>query len=529
LRNNEYNVNHNMKKSYLYIAGLAGTVTSFLGYLLARGQNIWFDEAYSIMLAHQSVPRLLELTGVDAHPPLYYLYLKMWAGLFGYSNMALRMSSILLAGLAIFFMIILIKRLFNNKIAVLASSLLILTPLFLRYSYEIRMYVLASIICIIATILLDVALKNKNDKKMWFFYALSVATGMYTLYITVFVWIAHGIFVIFFGDFGSSKNVKVKAKISSGSKFFSKFVPKGFLDMNRYWLVSIIVAIIIYTPWLPSLIDQLRHSALGNVAKAVSPDAVVNITTFMYQYKPSWQLSPLETLLWLGLLVASGWVIVNAWRLSDKKFKRGLLLLTLIVATQFSLIILQSVFSKSILNERYFADISLFFSGLVIVSLATVYYSSDIKSRTVLAGLIILTGSGVGIIDLWTAGNYTFQRSMMPSTNHVVNNVVCGDNTIVLAAHPMLFTELIYYLDNKKCDTRVYNDGYKFGHYGGYAYLENTSKEIFKINDLTAQNIYKVYYVYDEDVPPLDISSRYHLINIKKWDKLSLATYVLSK
>lgn len=40
------------------------------------GQSVWFDEGYSIMLAQRPVHELIDLTKIDAHPPLYYMYLK---------------------------------------------------------------------------------------------------------------------------------------------------------------------------------------------------------------------------------------------------------------------------------------------------------------------------------------------------------------------------------------------------------------------------------------------------------------------
>ena len=74
------------EKYWWVIMIITGAVVFALTMLLARGQSVWFDEGYSILLAKHSVSELLALTAVDAHPPLYYLLLKMWGELFGFSE-----------------------------------------------------------------------------------------------------------------------------------------------------------------------------------------------------------------------------------------------------------------------------------------------------------------------------------------------------------------------------------------------------------------------------------------------------------
>ena len=78
----------------VWIAILASFV---LVLYMGKGQDIWFDESYSIVLAKQPLPELLQLTGVDAHPPLFYLLLKAWGSVFGWSELALRSLSALVA------------------------------------------------------------------------------------------------------------------------------------------------------------------------------------------------------------------------------------------------------------------------------------------------------------------------------------------------------------------------------------------------------------------------------------------------
>src|SRR5688500_7158988 len=84
---------------YFVLILIIGAIVSMLVSLaLGLSQSVWFDEAYSIMVAKQPIDQLLHLSAVDTHPPLYYLLLKAWAGVFGWSEFALRSLSVIALG-----------------------------------------------------------------------------------------------------------------------------------------------------------------------------------------------------------------------------------------------------------------------------------------------------------------------------------------------------------------------------------------------------------------------------------------------
>ncbi|HEU5122140.1 MAG TPA: hypothetical protein VFT59_04805 [Candidatus Saccharimonadales bacterium] len=66
---------------WIVIIGVAVAMGVSLG--IGLMQSVWFDEAYSIILAKKPISELLYLTSIDTHPPLYYLLLKLWASIFG--------------------------------------------------------------------------------------------------------------------------------------------------------------------------------------------------------------------------------------------------------------------------------------------------------------------------------------------------------------------------------------------------------------------------------------------------------------
>ena len=66
--------------------------------------SLWFDEAISVHWARQSVPRILEVGFTlveDRLPPLYYLLLKGWTTLTGFSEVGVRSLSVILGTLLV--------------------------------------------------------------------------------------------------------------------------------------------------------------------------------------------------------------------------------------------------------------------------------------------------------------------------------------------------------------------------------------------------------------------------------------------
>ncbi|MBN1994757.1 MAG: glycosyltransferase family 39 protein [Anaerolineae bacterium] len=105
--------------------------------------SLWFDEAISIHWARQTVPRILEVGFTlveDRLPPLYYLTLKGWGGLFGFSETSVRSLSVIWGVLLIPVVTGIATLLFNRRVAVFAALLVALNPFLIWYSQEARMY-----------------------------------------------------------------------------------------------------------------------------------------------------------------------------------------------------------------------------------------------------------------------------------------------------------------------------------------------------------------------------------------------------
>lgn len=120
-------------------------------------QSLWLDEATTAQVARQmSVAQIVtQYSPTDFHPPLYYLIVKYWGGVFGYHEIGLRLLSVVLSLGSGYMVYRLTKAIFLaspkniwqnaqniEHQARIAAALFLFNPLILYYSQEARMYMM---------------------------------------------------------------------------------------------------------------------------------------------------------------------------------------------------------------------------------------------------------------------------------------------------------------------------------------------------------------------------------------------------
>jgi uncharacterized membrane protein len=138
----------------LFILGLWVVLAILIRSLLLSWQPLWWDEGYSVYFATEPVATMLRLTAQDIHPPLYYALLHGWLTLWGSASpLALRSFSILIGVLAIPALWWLARILFpaHPRRAWLSTLLLVISPMHIFYSQEVRMYGLELLLGIVST------------------------------------------------------------------------------------------------------------------------------------------------------------------------------------------------------------------------------------------------------------------------------------------------------------------------------------------------------------------------------------------
>lgn len=115
--------------------------------LISINQSLWLDEATTALVSKMPLSDIFtKLLPADFHPPLYYLLMKGWVGVFGSSEISLRIPSVIFGAATIYFIYLIAKKLFGEKTANIASVLSATSGLLIYYSQEARMYALVALL-----------------------------------------------------------------------------------------------------------------------------------------------------------------------------------------------------------------------------------------------------------------------------------------------------------------------------------------------------------------------------------------------
>lgn len=481
----------NSVKKYWYVIALAaGGLAGAASLWLASNQSIWFDENYSILLARHSLGELLALTGVDAHPPLYYVLLQLWGNLWGWSEFALRGLTALCLGGTVVMTIVLLRRLFGAGIGLMVAPFLLLAPFILRYGYEVRMYALVALIGVTATWVLVKARESKG-RNWWAAYALLVALGMYTLYMSLVIWLAHLVWLF----------VTTKSK-------------KEVLKQPYIW--AYVGAVALFIPYIPTFIHQMIHSALPGIGSELTFTKLANTFGIMTVYTPEWQLGGWLTLVLTAGMILFGIVYVRLWR--KKEYRNGLLLLSLLVIVPLGFYALTSLPPKQpIFIERYMAHIAVYFYCLVAMVVVLGWTGNSRKYAGALGAVVILI-SALGVARLDMAGNLNWERMQHPMTKQMRADTTCNAGTVVVADDPYTYIDSEFYF--RDCQLKFYSKE-NVGFQGGYAPLHDSDKRIASPSDVTTSRLVHLHWQEAAFEP----GDAYHLVSTQTYDKQIVDVY----
>jgi mannosyltransferase len=163
----------------------------FLGIVLRLinlDQSLWLDEAISTLAARDFsyLGIIFDFLRIDNHPPVFYLLLRVWGQVFGFTDINLRFLPVLL-GTALIYVVYKIGLRFevSKKTAATASILVSTSPLLVYFSQEVRMYILITLLCA-AQIFVYLLIEKKSGVLKWVIFSLLNCLLFFSDYITVF-------------------------------------------------------------------------------------------------------------------------------------------------------------------------------------------------------------------------------------------------------------------------------------------------------------------------------------------------------
>ena len=471
----------------------------FFAFFLSLGQEVWFDEAYSIWITKgKNFQEIISSTSVDAHPPLYYFLLKIWGDLGGWNIAWLRILSIVCFSISIFLAGKIIERNFSEqngkirKIAIFSAGLLIFLPFLLRYAYEIRMYSLASLISILSTFLLFEICRKPKSRKAWIFYGISVAAGMYTLYTLVLVFLSQFLLAAFW-----------------------RICKKSWKFWREGWCKAYALAVFLWLPWLKTALFQLKNPVDAGIGEFFSSDFLRKIVNFAIFYKPNSEISIKITII-VSVVLA---IVLAFWLIKNPQARKNELFVLAFLPFAFTIILsLRTVVSKPFFVERYMSQFVIL-AYLCVAFAVSEMILGKMRIFSLLAGVVVVLNL-IGVLNLYHTGNYNYQRNYFSRAGSNMSKIsqICNGK-MILTDDAYLFSE--YKIYDEKCGLKFFTDF--DGHLtGGWNILDDIPErigslegidEFYAIIDTKYTPNFERFgfqYVENGNLPQLDYAKIYH-------------------
>jgi mannosyltransferase len=215
-------------------------------------QSLWYDEGVSVYLARMSLPQLTAWTADDIQPPLYYYLLHFWLLLFGQSSneFVARFPSLFFGVLTVPLMYRMGRHLFGAMAGLLAAFLAAISPLYLWYSQETRMYTMLTFLCLLSSYLLLKTLERRALPylPLWLAFAVANVAAAYTHYFAFFVMSSQGIYLVAWSR---------KARPLKSSPFA---IRHSLLDTRLllHGLAAFAAIVLAYLPWVPFMLYRYQ-------------------------------------------------------------------------------------------------------------------------------------------------------------------------------------------------------------------------------------------------------------------------------
>lgn len=226
--------------------------------------SMWFDETYSVAMANHTFSEIWNIGSYDVHPILYYWMLRIINIIFGTGNSILAYR--LFSNIAVILLGILgithIKKDFGEKTGLLFSFFAFFLPVIAVYANEIRMYTWAMMFVILMAIYAYRIINNSNIKNWIIFAIFSLASAYIHYYGLMTAGIINLILCIYL----------IKQAILN--KIFTK-------DLKCF-ILSSIIQIALYIPWLVYLMLQMKQVSENFWIKIKFPDILIQMFNFQF-------------------------------------------------------------------------------------------------------------------------------------------------------------------------------------------------------------------------------------------------------
>lgn len=200
--------------------------------------SIWGDEGFSAILSMKSLPEIIRIIADDTSPPLWNISEWIVFNTLGTDEVFIRGLAFLYYALAVLFVYLIGKLIWNQKTGIIAATLTALNPFFFIYAFEGRMYSILAL-GVTASMYFFLKIQRDKDKRLAAIgYVVATLWALYSHHFAFFAVFVQGgwfLYEYFLGD--------KKSAITT----FKAFVAIGLL----------------YLPWLLPLYNQTKKVGGG--------------------------------------------------------------------------------------------------------------------------------------------------------------------------------------------------------------------------------------------------------------------------
>jgi mannosyltransferase len=255
-------------------AGLALVAWSIYVRSRAFALAYWIDEGLSVGIARHSFFDIPGVLRQDGAPPLYYMLLHFWTGIFGTDEYDTHALSLVFSTLTIPVGLWGGWKLFGRWAGIVTGVLCAANPFLTTYAQETRQYSLVVLLSLLTTVFFLFVFAQR-ERRFLPFFAVALAALLYTHIWAAFVVMATGVVAL--------------------------VLMRRQRELFRDALLGFGGAFLLYLPWLPTALYQVKHTA-APWAQGPTWRAAQQIPQSLAGGKYEWPITTIVVL--VGLVVA---------------------------------------------------------------------------------------------------------------------------------------------------------------------------------------------------------------------------------
>lgn len=290
---------------------------------LIFNHNIWTDEAFTLQLLKGNVAEIISGTAKDVHPPLYYLYAKLFTVFGGNSLLVQKIAVVIPMAATLIIGATVVRRHFGDRTSLLFLLFLSCIPCSMEFAVQVRMYSLALLFVTLCGLYAYLAFLQ-GRKQEFAVFAISGTAAAYTHYFAfVSVLVIAGLLLL------------------------------AILIWNRKRLTGFLAAgagmLLCYLPWFPSMFRQVVSVEAGYWISEITADTICSyfIWTFGVAVFPA--------AVFIFLIILKGTAVYNIVKITSQRKAEDIYALLCMMVPMLTMLlgVVLSVWKTPIYRDQY--------------------------------------------------------------------------------------------------------------------------------------------------------------------------------